>query len=75
MKDAGADVQVRQGDVSDAAVVAAIIDSIPAGAPLRGVVHCAGQTKDAAVSRQSWETFQEVLTQVGAERAGQAPVG
>ena len=57
----GADVQVRQGDIAIPAVVAELVAGIPADAPLRGIVHCAGQARDAAIAGQSWRTLQDVF--------------
>ena len=57
----GATILVHQGDVADPAVVEEIVAAIPAPRPLRGIVHCAGVTRDAAVTRQTWEDFREVF--------------
>ena len=62
MSAAGATVRVHRGDVAVPDVVAEIVQSIPGTAPLRGIVHCAGVTKDASVARQRWDDFREVFS-------------
>jgi microcystin synthetase protein McyG len=57
----GIAVSVYIGDVSRPEDVAGLLTSIPVAHPLRGIVHCAGTTKDAAVTRLEWEHFREVF--------------
>jgi acyl transferase domain-containing protein/SAM-dependent methyltransferase len=61
MRKQGADVRVCTGDVRDRRFLAEVIGGVPADRPLRGIVHAAGTTKDAAVQTQSWETMEAVL--------------
>ncbi len=58
IRNSGTAVTVCQGDVSVASDVAAAIST---RLPLRGVFHCAGTLQDAALSRQDWARFKEVL--------------
>ena len=45
----GVTVRVRAGDVADRDQLAAILEGVPASAPLRGVVHAAGLLDDGVV--------------------------
>jgi short-subunit dehydrogenase/acyl carrier protein len=48
-------------DVSDRHAVSELLDRIDAdGPPLRGIVHAAGTTADAVLTRQSWDAFARV---------------
>jgi acyl transferase domain-containing protein/acyl carrier protein len=57
----GADVRVERADVSRAQEVERVLAALPAGAPLRGVVHAAGVIDDAPVVKQDRERFARVL--------------
>ncbi|MFO1432611.1 MAG: alpha/beta fold hydrolase [Candidatus Competibacteraceae bacterium] len=57
----GARVTIVQADVTDAEQVAAVISSIDAAYPLRGVIHAAGVLDDGALVNQSWARFTPVL--------------
>ncbi|MFD4763039.1 SDR family NAD(P)-dependent oxidoreductase [Streptomyces sp. NPDC058439] len=59
---AGASVSVAACDVADRAALAEVLASIPASAPLRGVVHAAGVTHDSAVSSLSSQNLHAVLS-------------
>jgi acyl transferase domain-containing protein/acyl carrier protein len=62
LKHGGAELQVIQADVSDAADVERVLSAInTATAPLRGVVHAAGVLDDGALAHQSWDRFVPVL--------------
>ena len=58
LRASGADVVVRQADVSRREDVAALIAGLPT---LRGVVHCAGFLDDGMLQHQTWERFAGVL--------------
>ncbi|MDC0773158.1 type I polyketide synthase [Streptomyces sp. HD] len=57
----GAEVEVAACDVADAAAVAALLAGIGDGAPLRGVVHCAGVLADGVVAELTPERLAQVL--------------
>jgi NADPH:quinone reductase-like Zn-dependent oxidoreductase/acyl carrier protein len=57
----GARVQVRQADVAHAEEVQALLDSLGAQPPLRGVIHAAGVLDDGVLLQQTWERFARVL--------------
>ncbi len=57
----GATIQVEMADVSNPEDVARMIRSLPAGLPLRGVVHAAGVLDDGPIVRQDRERFDRVL--------------
>ena len=62
LKDAGADVGVALVDVSDPQEVARLLDGIEShGAPLRGIVHCAGVLDDGVLLQQTPDRFRRVL--------------
>ncbi len=61
-KDDGAELQVLQADISNAADVERVISAVNAdAAPLRGVVHAAGVLDDGALIHQTWDRFVPVL--------------
>lgn len=53
---------VHQGDVSQGEDVARILAKIPAKVPLAGVIHTAGVLADGPVSKQTWDSFERVLS-------------
>ncbi|MFI0479612.1 SDR family NAD(P)-dependent oxidoreductase [Actinomadura sp. 9N215] len=57
----GAGVTVTAADLADRAAVAELISSVPAGRPLRSVVHAAGTLDDATVAELSEERLRTVL--------------
>nr|WP_206793905.1 type I polyketide synthase [Amycolatopsis sp. MtRt-6] len=61
LADAGADVRVTACDVAERADLAAVLDAIPATAPLRAVVHTAGVLDDAAVGSLTPDRIAAVL--------------
>ena len=62
MREAGATVVTRQGDVSDERDVASLLELIRSQLPpLRGVVHSAGVLADATILNQTWDRFSETL--------------
>ncbi|HZX68934.1 MAG TPA: SDR family NAD(P)-dependent oxidoreductase, partial [Candidatus Elarobacter sp.] len=58
-REAGADVVVRQADVTRYDDVAAAVRD--AGPSLRGVIHCASVLDDAPIGELSWERFATVM--------------
>jgi len=61
MVEAGATVQVASCDVTNRDDLQAVLQSLPADRPLRGVIHAAGVLDDGVVSGQSAERFERVL--------------
>ena len=58
----GADVRIRQADISSARDVAALLADIGGTMPdLGGIVHAAGVLDDGALMQQTWERFERVL--------------
>ncbi|GCD98555.1 type I polyketide synthase [Embleya hyalina] len=57
----GATVRIAAGDVADRAVLAAILDTIPAEHPLTGVVHTAGVIDDGILTALTPERVDAVL--------------
>jgi acyl transferase domain-containing protein/acyl carrier protein len=57
----GAEVEVAACDVADRDALARILAAIPAEAPLRGVVHCAGILDDGVVGEQTVERLARVM--------------
>ncbi|NEY32345.1 SDR family NAD(P)-dependent oxidoreductase [Streptomyces sp. PRKS01-65] len=57
----GARVSVAACDVADRAALAEVLASVPASAPLRGVVHAAGVLDDAALLSQTPRHLRAVL--------------
>ncbi|MCP3016381.1 SDR family NAD(P)-dependent oxidoreductase [Nocardiopsis dassonvillei] len=57
----GARVEITACDVSDPGQVRALVDGVPAGHPLTGVVHAAGVVDDATVTRLTPESLERVL--------------
>ncbi|GAA4216179.1 SDR family NAD(P)-dependent oxidoreductase [Microbispora amethystogenes] len=57
----GADVVIAACDVADRAALAAVIDAIPAGHPLTGVVHTAGVLSDGVLATLTPDDFEAVL--------------
>ncbi|WP_329362501.1 type I polyketide synthase [Streptomyces sp. NBC_00669] len=57
----GADVVIAACDVADRAQIAAVIDGIPDGHPLTGVVHAAGVLDDGVLSSLTAERIDRVM--------------
>ena len=62
LRERGATVSVELADMTDTgavdAMLARVSDSLP---PLAGVIHSVGVLSDAALTNQSWESFEKVL--------------
>ncbi|NPC83906.1 SDR family NAD(P)-dependent oxidoreductase, partial [Pyxidicoccus fallax] len=62
LREAGANIQWVQGDVSRADDVARVLATIArSGPPLRGVMHVAGVVEDGMLLQQDWPRFERVL--------------
>jgi NADPH:quinone reductase-like Zn-dependent oxidoreductase/acyl carrier protein len=62
LREAGAEVRVVLGDVSQDDEARRIVRQIDdSAAPLRGVIHAAGVLRDGALLNQDWQRFAEVL--------------
>ncbi len=62
LRQRGVNVEVALADVTDSTAVEEMLDEIDAGMlPLGGVIHSVGVLSDAALTNQSWESFEEVL--------------
>ena len=62
MEQAGAEVVVKRGDVSDRSFLDEVFSKFGrALPPLRGIVHSAGAVDDGVLLHQSWERFQKVF--------------
>jgi myxalamid-type polyketide synthase MxaB len=61
MRRRGASVDIVQGDVSNPADAAAMIDACQRVASLRGVIHAAGVLREALVANQSADSFASVM--------------
>jgi len=61
MRRRGASVEIVQGDVSNPADAAAMIDACQRAAPLHGVIHAAGVLREALVGDQSADSFASVM--------------
>jgi hypothetical protein len=61
LQQAGATINVVQADIADFAQVAAIITTLNAQAPLKGIIHAAGVLDDGILQRQSLERFAKVM--------------
>jgi nucleoside-diphosphate-sugar epimerase/acyl carrier protein len=57
----GVQVRVRQADVAQAEEVQALLESLGAQPPLRGIIHAAGVLDDGVLRQQTWERFARVL--------------
>jgi len=58
----GAEVVVRQGDVSKPKDVESILTEIQDGlTPLKGIIHAAGVIDDGILAQQNWERFEKVM--------------
>ncbi|WP_203685219.1 SDR family NAD(P)-dependent oxidoreductase, partial [Actinoplanes siamensis] len=58
---AGTQVEVVSCDITDRASVAALIAAVPAGHPLRAVIHCAGVLDDGVVEALTEDRIDAVL--------------
>ena len=62
LRQRGADVRVELADVTDGAAMDAMLERIDGSLPpLGGVIHSVGVLSDAALSNQTWSSFQQVL--------------
>ena len=62
IREAGASVQVVEGDVVDRETVERVLEQIAAGgSPLRGVIHAAGVLEDGVLARQPASAFRRVM--------------
>ena len=62
LRERGVQVQVELADVTDTAAIDAMLERMDAALPpLAGVVHSVGVLSDAALTNQSWDSFQQVL--------------
>lgn len=62
LRQRGVTIEVAIADVTDAAAVEKMLDGIDEGdLPLGGVIHSVGVLSDAALTNQSWESFERVL--------------
>ncbi len=58
----GADVRVELADVTDTAAIDGMLNRIDAALPpLGGIIHSVGVLSDAALTNQTWESFERVL--------------
>ncbi|MCX6048528.1 MAG: SDR family NAD(P)-dependent oxidoreductase, partial [Chloroflexi bacterium] len=57
----GAEVQIACADVTDIEQVRAVLATIHAAYPLRGVIHAVGVLDDGILLQQNWERFVKVL--------------
>ena len=59
----GVEVEVELADMTDTAAIDAMLERMDANyAPLGGVIHSVGVLSDAALTNQSWESFEHVLS-------------
>ena len=78
LRQRGVRVEVELADVTDLGGVNAMLERIDAGLPpLAGVIHSVGVLSDAALTNQTWGSFEQVLWPkiVGAWHLHQATVG
>ena len=62
LEQAGAEVAVVPGDISDEAFVSRLLVQVARGRPpLRGVIHAAGVLDDGVLQQQTWERFAAVM--------------
>lgn len=61
LRDGGCDVQVVAADVCDRDDLAAALQRLESGPPVRGVFHVAGVLADGLVAEQSWNDFDRAL--------------
>ncbi|SEN04609.1 amino acid adenylation domain-containing protein [Stigmatella aurantiaca] len=62
LKEAGAQIRLEQGDVSQPGDVARVLATLAqSGPPLRGVMHLAGVVEDGMLQQLDWARFQRVL--------------
>ena len=63
LRERGVRVEVELADVTDPAAIDAMLARMDASLPpLGGVIHSVGVLSDAALTNQSWETFDQVLS-------------
>ena len=62
LRSRGVRIEVELADVTDTAAIDAMLDRIDAKLPpLGGVIHSVGVLSDAALTNQTWESFEQVL--------------
>ena len=62
LRQRGIRVEVELADVTDTAAIDAMLARIDAGLPpLAGIIHSVGVLSDAALTNQTWESFDQVL--------------
>ena len=62
LRDRGVRIEVELADVTDTAAIDAMLARIDASLPpLGGVIHSVGVLSDAALTNQTWESFERVL--------------
>ena len=63
LRASGARVEVELADVTDPAAIDAMLERIDAKLPpLGGVIHSVGVLSDAALTNQTWDSFEQVLS-------------
>ncbi len=63
LRGSGVKVQVELADMTDTAAIDAMLGRMDANyQPLGGVIHSVGVLSDAALTNQSWESFERVLS-------------
>ena len=62
LRERGVRVEVELADVTDTAAIDAMLERMDAKySPLGGVIHSVGVLSDAALTNQTWESFEQVL--------------
>ena len=62
LRSRGVRIEVELADVTDTAAIDAMLERIDANLPpLGGVIHSVGVLSDAALTNQTWESFEQVL--------------
>jgi hypothetical protein len=61
LEEPGVTIAVESADVSDFQAMKAVLERIPSGLPLRGVIHAAGALDDGVLMQQDWSRFRNVF--------------